>query len=174
MVRLRKEYVMKKGKGVCYRITFTIGLVMIAAVFLATTTFAAEEFVVYPGKGQSSKQMEKDKYECYQWAKNQSGFDPMQAPTGTTAPPPKQGGVVKGAAVGALGGVAIGAIAGDAGKGAAIGAVAGGVIGGARQRRTNQGQQNAANQAAQNYEQQRYAYNKAWAACMEGRGYTVK
>lgn len=160
-----------------YRMSFCAGVVMlalIAVVFLATAVTAADEFVVYPAKGQSNGQMEKDKYECYQWAKNQSGFDPMKAPTGTTPPPQQKGGVVKGAAVGALAGVAVGAIAGDAGKGAAIGAVSGGVIGGVRQRRTNQGQQDAANQAAQGVDQQRSAYNKAWAACMEGRGYTVK
>jgi outer membrane lipoprotein SlyB len=156
---------------------FGAGAVMLAvitSVFLATAVIAADEFVVYPAKGQSNDQMEKDKYECYQWAKNQSGFDPMKAPTGTTPPPQQKGGVVKGAAVGALAGVAVGAIAGDAGKGAAIGAVSGGVIGGVLQRRTNHAQHNAAIQEAQNVDQQRSAYNKAWAACMEGRGYTVK
>jgi len=34
--------------------------------------------VVYPAQGQSNEQMEKDKFECYGLAKNQSGFDPMQ------------------------------------------------------------------------------------------------
>lgn len=168
---------MKRKRKICCRMLVGAGVVMlamIAAVFLATTVIAADEFVVYPAKGQSNDQMEKDKYECYQWAKNQSGFDPMKAPTGTMPPPQQTGGRVKGAAVGALGGAAIGAIAGDAGKGAAIGAVSGGVIGGVRQRRTNQAQQNAANQEAQSLDQQRSAYNKAWAACMEGRGYTVK
>lgn len=168
---------MKRKSEICYQVVFGTGivmLVMLAYVFLVTVVIAADEFVVYPAKGQGKDQMEKDKYECYQWAKNQSGFDPMKATTGTTPPPEQKGGVVKGAAVGALAGVAIGAIAGDAGKGAAIGAVSGGVIGGVRQRRTNQAQQNAANQEAQSVDQQRSAYNKAWAACMEGRGYTVK
>jgi hypothetical protein len=168
---------MNKRMKMCCRMLFRTGVVMlalIAAAFLVSTVIAADEFVVYPAKGQSKDQMEKDKYECYQWAKNQSGFDPMKAPTGTTPPPEQKGGVVKGAAVGALAGVAVGAIAGDAGKGAAIGAVSGGVIGGVRQRRTNQAQQNSANQEAQSVDQQRSAYNKAWAACMEGRGYTVK
>jgi len=168
---------MKRKSVIRCRMLFGAGAVMLAvitSVFLATAVIAADEFVVYPAKGQGNDQMEKDKYECYQWAKNQSGFDPMKAPTGTTPPPQQKGGVVKGAAVGALAGVAVGAIAGDAGKGAAIGAVSGGVIGGVRQRRTNQAQQNAANQEAQNVDQQRSAYNKAWAACMEGRGYTVK
>jgi hypothetical protein len=147
---------------------------IVATAFLATTVIAAEEFVIYPGKGQSNEQLEKDKYQCYQWAKQQSGFDPMQTPTAKTPPPPQKGGLVKGAAVGALAGVAIGAIAGDAGKGAAIGAASGGIIGGARRHQSNKEQEASANQEAGNYEQQRSAYNKAWSACMEGRGYTIK
>jgi len=31
---------------------------------------------VFPNKGQSDDQLEKDKYACYEWAKKQSGFDP--------------------------------------------------------------------------------------------------
>jgi len=61
-------------------------------------------------------------------------------------------------------GAAVGAIAGDAGKGAAAGAVLGGVRG----RR----QSMAAQQAQQ--QETRSAYDRAFAACMEGRGYTVR
>jgi outer membrane lipoprotein SlyB len=136
---------------------------------------------IYPNKGQSQKQQDKDKYECYNWAKQQTGFDPMAQPT-ATAPPPTQeasrGGVVRGAGRGALVGVAAGAIGGDAGKGAAIGAVAGGLLGGMRRRdqarQEAQAQDQWANQQAANYQHNRSNYNRAFSSCMEGRGYTVK
>jgi hypothetical protein len=119
--------------------------------------------------------MEQDRFSCYQWAKGQTGFDPMQAPTAAApSPEEKQGGVLRGAAGGAAAGAAIGAIAGDAGTGAAIGAASGGMIGGARRHRGEQAQQEAAQQQTAAYEEQRTTYNRAWSACMEGKGYTVK
>ena len=155
-------------------------LLFMASLLLTGPTFGDDAFI-YPNKGQSKKQQDKDKYECYDWAKQQTGFDPMAQPK-ATAPPPaqeaQQGGVVKGAARGALVGVAVGAIAGDAGKGAAIGAAGGGLFGGMR-RRDQQSREEAereqwANQQAANYEQNRSKYNRAFGSCMEGRGYTVK
>ena len=155
-------------------------LLFVASLFVAGPTLGDDVFI-YPNKGQSKQQQDKDKYECYDWAKQQTGFDPMAPPT-ATAPPPakeaKQGGVVKGAARGALVGVAVGAIAGDAGKGAAIGAAGGGLFGGMRRRdqktREEAAQEQWANQQAANYEQNRSKYNRAFSSCMEGRGYTVK
>ncbi len=86
---------------------------------------------VYPAKNQSKQQQKEDEFECYKWAVEQSGIDPLNLPK-VEAPPPQTGptgGAVKGAAKGAAAGAAIGAIAGDAGKGAAIGAAAGGMGG---------------------------------------------
>lgn len=136
----------------------------------------ADDLLIYPAKGQSKDQMEKDKFECYSWAKEQTGFDPMDGSKGTTPPPQAapQGGVVKGAARGALVGVTVGAIAGDAGKGAAIGAASGGLFGGMRKRDQQQQQAQAAQQQAANSAQNRNQYNRAYGACLEGKGYTVK
>ena len=36
------------------------------------------DLMVYPNNGQSGEQQSKDRYECYHWAANQSGFDPTQ------------------------------------------------------------------------------------------------
>jgi len=36
------------------------------------------DFVVYPKNGQSKDQQAADQYECHNWAKSQSGFDPTQ------------------------------------------------------------------------------------------------
>ncbi len=139
------------------------------------------EFIIYPNNNQTSEQQEKDKFECYSWAKGQTGFDPMQRATASTAPPQKgakKGGVVKGAAGGALVGVAAGAIAGNAGKGAAIGASSGALVGGMRRRNQRKKQKKAeqdwANREVANYEARRNEYNRAYSACLEGRGYTVR
>lgn len=133
------------------------------------------DLMIYPDKGQSQEKQDQDQSECYSWAKQKSGFDPMARPTATTAPPAGDGAnPVRGAAGGALTGLAIGAIAGDAGKGAAIGAVSGGLFGGIRRRNQEAEQQQWANQQAANYEHNRANYNRAFGACMEGRGYTVR
>jgi hypothetical protein len=156
----------------------TIGLLFI---FLAAGVVLAQELVIYPAKGQSQEQMDKDKYECYSWAKQQTGFDPMQQPNATEPPPQQEaqkGGAGRGAARGALVGVTAGAIAGDAGKGAAIGAASGAIVGGARkqdqQRQQQQAEQQWAEQQATTYAKNRDGYNRAYGACLEGRGYSVK
>ena len=150
-------------------------------VLQAVPPVFAQDPIIYPNKGQSAEQQEKDKYECYTWAKGQTGFDPMQVPTATAPPPAQeapQGGVVRGAARGAAVGAVGGAIADDAGKGAAIGAASGALIGGMRRRDQQSQQQQAeqqwANEQTANYANQRNNYNRAYGACLEGRGYTVK
>jgi hypothetical protein len=152
---------------------FTVGACT-AAVMTGSIAFAGPDPFVFPARGQSAEQTEQDKYTCYSWAKGQTGFDPMQVPTATAPPPPTKGGAVKGAAGGAIVGVTAGAIAGNAGKGAAIGAATGGLIGGIRKKQSQKEQQQYAQQQAAEYEQRRNDYNRAWSACMEGKGYTVK
>jgi hypothetical protein len=130
--------------------------------------------VPYPSKGQSQSQQNKDEGECYGWAKQQTGIDPMavaNAPQPSSSPAAGGGERVRGAARGAAGGAAIGAIAGDTGKGAAAGAVAGTMAGGVRARQNKKAQQQQAQNAKQATLQQ---FNKAFGACMEGRGYVVK
>lgn len=76
----------------------------------------------------------------------------------------------------------IGAIAGDAGKGAAIGATVGTMAGGARKRRAARAQKQQQQQAAAQAQQQGAAidkqkmdtFKKAYAACVQGRGYTAQ
>ena len=164
---------MTKGKQMV--LAFALSVLMVPA------TGMAQDFFIYPSKGQSQEQQKKDEFECYQWAKDQTGFDPMAAPRATAPPPAReaeQGGLVRGAARGALAGLAIGAIAGDAGKGAAIGAAGGGLIGGMRRHdqvnREEQKQQQWAQQQVNNYSAQRNSYNRAYVGCLEGRGYSVK
>src|ERR1700752_3123327 len=112
---------------------------------------------MYPAKGQSQKQLDRDRYECHSWAVRQTGFDPSRpqnaaSDTHTVAnqPPPPQGPVVRGAARGAALGAVEGAITGDAGTAAAAGAAMGGLAGGIRRRnqRPQYQQQQVAAQAA--------------------------
>jgi hypothetical protein len=133
------------------------------------------QMYVYPQKGQSSQQQQTDQGECQVWAQQQSGFNPtMAAQAATPPPPPRGGGTVGGAARGAAVGAIGGAIGGDAGKGAAIGAATGAAFGTMRRNAQNRQYQEqvAAQQSA--VAQQQSNYNRALAACLTGRGYTVQ
>jgi len=131
----------------------------------------------YPSKGQSHGQQKADEYECYMWAMEQSRIDPLNLPKVEAAPQQTgpTGGAVVGAAKGAAAGAAIGAIAGDTGKGAAIGAVAGGLAG-RRAGKQMQAQGNQQSQAAvkQAEADMKNSFTKAFSACLEGKGYTIK
>jgi hypothetical protein len=155
-------------------------MVLISTLFLFETGFA-QELVIYPARGQSNEQMEKDKFECYSWAKDQTGFDPTAPPQITTAQPESRsvtGGAARGGLKGAALGAGVGAIAGSAGRGAGIGALTGGTLGGLRSRsqndRNRQAQAQSEQQQFAQYAQERDAYNRAYSACLEGRGYTVR
>jgi hypothetical protein len=132
---------------------------------------------LYPSKGQSKSQQKADEFECYNWAVEQSGIDPLNLPKIETPAPQTgpTGGAIVGGAKGAAAGAAIGAIAGDAGKGAAIGAVAGGLAGrrAGKQAQAQGNQQAQANAAAQE-QQMKDSFKKAFSVCVEGKGYTVK
>jgi len=156
----------------------------LASFAFGTTALAQGSLVIYPAKNQTAEQQSKDEAECQTWAKKNTGIDPLalantaSQPAPVSAPPPPQGERVRGAARGAAAGAAIGAVAGDAGKGAAAGAAAGTVAGGARKREAARQQQAQTQQQAQaqssNVQAQLATFNKAYAACLEGRGYTVK
>ena len=127
----------------------------------------AQEVYIYPQKGQSQEQQDKDQYECYQWAKQNTGVDPVQG-TPQASSSSGDGTVARGTVRGALGGLVIGNIAGGSGsKGAAAGAVLGGTGSAIRKSQRQSGQQQQAANSQANY-------NRAYGACLEGRGYTVK
>jgi hypothetical protein len=143
---------------------------------LVPSAVLASELMIYPNEGQDADQQEMDNFQCYSWAKGESGFDPMAPPTATEPPPPqeaKRGGVARGA----LRGAAVGGII-DGSDGAKTGAAAGAVVGGMRRADQNRQQAQAQTQYEQQqvsqYEAARSSYNRAFAACMEGRGYTVR
>ena len=132
---------------------------------------------VFPGQGQTKEQQDADEMACFRWAREQSGFDPIN-PTRVEAAAVNRGpdgSMVGGAARGAAGGAAIGAIAGNAGRGAAIGATAGALSGRRQKVVGDEIQQQQNNRAAAAAEQEmRQSFNRAFSACLAGKGYTVK
>jgi len=151
-----------------------VAMVTMTGAASAQSLSSSLGLVTYPSKGQSGQQQSKDENECYGWAKQQTGIDPVAVanqPTKQEGPAVGGGERAKGAAVGAVGGLAIGAVAGNAGKGAAIGAVGGTLVGGHKARKNKAAQEQQAEQAKAGTLQH---FNKAFAVCMEGRGYVVK
>jgi outer membrane lipoprotein SlyB len=132
---------------------------------------------VFPGENQSSDTQTTDESACYKWALEQTGYNPINptkvdAEKVDTSP---DGSAIVGSAKGAAAGAAIGAIAGDAGKGAAIGAVAGGLAGRRSKVVHDQMEQQQNVQAATAQEQKMMDdFKKAFTACMEAKGYTIK
>ena len=166
------------------KVIYSLIILMFLAVFVGYAI--AQDLIVFPAQGQSNEQMEKDKFECYSWAKGQTGFDPMQMPTASSAPPPKGdksvgGSTLRGGVAGGAAGAIIGGIAGGssgARRGAAIGGLSGGALGGVRSSRqnqqANQQREQWERQQANEYMQKRNTYNRAYGACLEGKGYTVR
>lgn len=150
-------------------------MVLAAPLMAAVTGTAAQQLIIYPAKDQSPQQQQKDQGECQVWATQSTGIDPAalaQAPAPAASGPAVGGGErAAGATRGALGGLAIGAIAGDAGEGAAIGAIVGTMAGGRRARQNQSAQQQ---QAQAQQQQQMSTWNRAVGACLEARGYTVR
>jgi hypothetical protein len=149
---------------------------------------ASADIFVYAAHGQTDKQLDRDRYECHNWAVAQTHYnpsDPHLAPhqqiqvVAMPDPPPPHDTIV-GAMAGAMIGAAIGSPH-DSAQGAVVGAIAGGAMGAAsdsaRQKQAQHatGQNNAAAQTERaRLEQQASDYKRAISACLEGRGYTVK
>lgn len=152
----------------------------------ASTPLPTTTVYFYPTKGQSSSQQDRDRYECYLWAKKQSGFDPGQAQlaphqrievTPTAAPGSDT-------AAGAVTGAIVGSMMSDhhdRGFGLVFGAITGAILGSA----SDAARQQQAQQIEQQYnadESRKYArvekqardYQRATTACLEGRGYSVR
>jgi hypothetical protein len=153
--------------------------ILVQSIFPRVLWAQSNGMFVYPSKGQNQEQQDKDRYECHRWAVQQTGFDPSSVhpnnPTYADPQPyqPSQRHVLKGAARGTAMGAVGGAITGNAGKGAAAGAAMGGMAGGFRRMDERRQQQTVQQQAAQSNTSQVVGYQRAMAACLQGRGYTV-
>ncbi|HET7525600.1 MAG TPA: glycine zipper 2TM domain-containing protein, partial [Burkholderiaceae bacterium] len=89
----------------------------------------------YPELSQDEAKQDRDRYECYRWAVNQSGVDPGMTPVRGVPPPPRAAvrdgaEVVAGAATGAIVGAAVSSPH-NTGQGMVLGAIFGTIIGAA-------------------------------------------
>ncbi|MGH8260537.1 MAG: glycine zipper 2TM domain-containing protein [Steroidobacteraceae bacterium] len=136
----------------------------------------------YPEHGQTPQQQDRDQYECYVWAKQQTGFDPSAPNVPAQArvrvasgPPPGTG-----AAVGAVTGAVIGAAISNPwnrGFGALAGALIGGAIGSSAQAAGEERSHEAvvySREQMRQIEHQAADYRRALSACLQGRGYSVR
>ena len=143
------------------------------AAFIGTAAFGQPAApIVYPSHGQPTEKQSKDEGECRVWAQQQTGYTGQGPAQMASAAPRGQmvGGAARGAALGSIGG----AIGGDAGKGAAMGAAMGAASGLLRRGRERRHQAATNQQAQAAYEASLEKYYRAFGACMNGRGYTVK
>lgn len=140
----------------------------------------------YPNAGQSPERQDRDRFECYLWARKQTGFDPSQpqvvrqVSVEVIPSPPPGYDMAAGAVTGALIGAAV-SHRHDTGEGALVGAVAGAMIGAA----SDAARQEQAERIESRYERvdagrvaelerQAADFRRAMSACLEGRGYTVR
>ena len=176
------------------RFVLTYLLVVLVAALVGNRDAAAQAGVyAYPRNGQSGEQQQRDKFECHQWAVQQTGFEPItaaqsqrQANSHETSGTSRgflgiggdrnviggEGNVLSDAATGAALGAAGGAIAGDAGLGALIGAGVSAVFGnivrsGAKSERQH------SERALPDYQAQLGDYQRAYGVCLSGRDYQV-
>ena len=149
------------------------------ALFMLSTGLAllegaavgAQDMYVYPTRNQSDEQMARDKEECHDWAVKQTGVDPAAM----AAQPPATSSSGAGEAVGgATMGAARGAMSGEAGAGAMQGIGIGRLVHAIRARRQMEEQQTSQQKELQQRQAQLQKYDRAFGACLTGRGYTVQ
>jgi hypothetical protein len=152
-----------------------------------STTIPVAPVYFYPTTGQTSEQQDRDRYECYYWAVDQTNFDPSLAPLPpaqriTVVPVPAPG---QNAAVLGVGGALLGALVGGprhalggALIGGAVGAITGAASDAARHESARQ-EEEAYNSRYDQARESRFSgkaqeFRRAMSACLEGRGYSVQ
>jgi hypothetical protein len=151
----------------------------------AVAPIPSTQVYFYPKMGQTAEQQSRDHYDCYNWAIQQTGFDPGQSAIPTdqrvrVVPMPPPGydtaalavaGAVLGALIGgprhALGGALIGA---------SSGAVIGAASDSARMESARQQEEAYARARARDprLDEKTSGFRRAMSACLEGRGYSVR
>lgn len=91
----RKRHFLRKR---CFGILVRIAVSVIFWVGWGITDIANAGMLIYPAKGQSAEQQQKDEFECHQWAVQQTGYDPTRAQQAPGQQTTRRGGAVRGAA----------------------------------------------------------------------------
>jgi hypothetical protein len=166
-------------------ITFFVASACLASGLAA----GAEDLFAYPPKGRTEAQQKQDRYECHQWAVEQTKFDPVEYASQSTSTPatnaapstssPPSSARNRGA-MSAVGGAAQGAaIAGVAGGDAGDAAAAGAALGLFKQRRAmleaeaKRAQSQPQPQKSDELKAKQKEYQRARGTCFRARGYTV-
>jgi uncharacterized protein YcfJ len=145
------------------------------ALVVTTPAFAAEDMralQVEGQRGQSAEQVRRDRYECHNWAVDQTGQTPVAAPTEDEQTNDTRSRraerverAIAGAAIGgALGGIVRSSRRHDTSDGVLAGAAVGAAVGAATAGKRERGRDAAPEQSD---------YLRALTACLEGRGYSV-
>ncbi len=144
-------------------------------------TVPPQRVFFYPQRDQTPEQQDRDRYECYNWAVRETGFDPSRR----RIPPEQRQAAVPSSGAAAIGGAVVGAVLGaavsspgNAGGGAIVGGVAGGLLGAAAQESANAEAERYNRAQTRRYDRgygrELSEYRRAMSACLEGRGYSVK
>jgi hypothetical protein len=145
-----------------------------------------QQVYFYASKGQTPDQVDRDRFECHEWAVKQSGFDPSLPQSNVSYRPRQYRDLApaRDTANGAVAGAVVGAVAAgprNSGEGAVIGAVAGAIIGStadaqrqAAIQQANDAQAARAQQVASSAYARQDGYQRALAACGTARGYDVR
>lgn len=139
----------------------------------------------YPMRGQDERTQQRDRFECYRWASEQTRSDPGMTPLRHVgAPPPAvyydpEPGrdMALGAATGAIIGAMTASSPYHSGEAALVGLVLGALIGAVsdQARADNAQRANAQAAAAHTASTRTHGdFRRAMAACMSGRGYAVR
>jgi outer membrane lipoprotein SlyB len=125
---------------------------------------------------QDDARQDRDRYECYRWASQQSGVDPGMTSV-RSAPPPRAAvrdgaEVVAGAATGAILGAAVSSPR-HVGENMVIGAIFGTLLGAAAHEARVQSAEQAYSRRLANQQVPMDNFRRAMGACMSGRGYRI-
>ena len=161
----------KAARAVSRAIVIAAGLALCAT---ASAAIDLSKLQVTPQHGQSADQARRDRYECHNWAVEQTGETPSAnpAPEQNAANAAKRADMINRIITGAAIGASLGGLLGaghnydpgqDILKGAGVGAAVGAATGAAadKKRRAAAGPGPGSD------------YLRALTACLEGRGYTV-
>ena len=159
------------------KISYAVIVMFVNSAFSQSNGIAKSIGVyAFPNETQTIETQNKDESDCYKWAKDQTGYDPMN-PTvaiATEVDNTPDGEALKGAAKGAVARAAIGSISGDLGKGASYGAIVGGIRGRRAKKSKDQQQKQANSYAASNANKEmKNDYKRAFSTCLKAKGYTV-
>jgi hypothetical protein len=148
------------------------GLLLVAAA-PASAAIDLAALQVSPQRGQSAEQTRRDRYECHNWAVDESGVVPQALPAGDRQDggrgrrAERIGRVLNGAAIGAgIGGLIRAVQDKDPSNGVLAGAAAGAAVGAATADRDARESRTIADEGDTEY-------LRALSACLEGRGYLV-